>query len=273
MILSSVRRTALSGKRRICTAAAILYLLACFGTVCALSHDSGYAFGPITAVSLFLGTAVVSLLLIPPAAIQFGNACRPRDAQLRLLPPGSLSGDSTRRFVRVLPVALIICAGPCAAALVMRALFGGIPAWDIARTSLAVLMSGVSALALGWYCSVLCRDVFSAAGLSLFVILLVCTEPVWIGPVIDSTSNVSMLIQSSLVANPLAGVAAALNFDIFRTEPLYQICPFGQRRFTYPPWYAAPLFHGLASLFLLWRSSAGIRRQTGPSVIEHLEIH
>jgi hypothetical protein len=242
-------------------------MLLCFVTVMAVSRYlmGGFEFAREPFVFLFMGEMGLVLFFIPLLAIGRGNTWRPKAELTRLMPTGALSRSVAQKILSPLRLTLLLCAGPCVGALAGRLLFGGIPAGDIARASLVILAIGVCALALGWYCSILCYDIFSAAGLTLLVILLVCTEPLWIGPVIESTSNVSLLIQSSLLINPIVGMASSLDFDIFRAEPFYQICPIGQRRFTYPPWYASASFYGLVSILLLWRSAAGIRKLTVPS--------
>jgi hypothetical protein len=129
-----------------------------------------------------------------------------------------------------------------------------------------VMTVAVFMLSIGIYLSTVCKNTFSAAGLALLIVILVCTEPIWFGPVINSYPDASFLIQSSLLINPVVNVAAALHFDILRTDPFYQICPIGQLRFHYPSYGSAALFNLLIALIISWRSVAGIRRITAPTV-------
>jgi hypothetical protein len=96
--------------------------------------------------------------------------------------------------------------------------------------------------------------------------VFVCTEPVWIGPAIESTTHASALIPGSLLINPFVGMASALRFDIFRVEPFYQISPIGQRRFNYPSWYSVASLYLLVSLFLYWRSRVRLFRMATPTI-------
>ena len=82
---------------------------------------------------------------------------------------------------------------------------------------------------------------------------------------IEATPNASFLIQPSLVVNPFVGLASAMEFDLLRAEPFYQICPIGQRKFDYPSGWTVASVHLLVSLSLFWRCVVRIRRVAEPS--------
>jgi hypothetical protein len=159
-----------------------------------------------------------------------------------------------------------LCLIPGIAALAIRTLFGGVPAIDVARATIVILAFATWAFALGFYCSVRCRDAFAAAGCALLVILVVLAQPIWFGPVISSTGEASLMIQASLLINPAVGVASAIDFDLFRTEPLYQVCPIGQRPFEYPSCWAVASLYLCLSAVLIWRSVSGFRRMAEPAI-------
>ena len=134
------------------------------------------------------------------------------------------------------------------------------------RLPLVLLTITVFALSIGFYCSVICKTAFAAAGVSLLILVLLSTEPIWFGPIINLMPDAPILIQSSLLINPFVGVASAINFDILRTDPFYQICPIGQLRFQYPSCWSVASFNLLMAFAIFWRSAAGIRRLIVPSV-------
>jgi hypothetical protein len=162
-------------------------------------------------------------------------------------------------------IAIILCLIPGLSALSLRG-SGGIPIVDILKASFVVMAAAVFMLTIGIYASIICRHPFSAAGFVLLIVVFVCTEPIWFGPVINSYPDATVLIQSSLLINPIVNVAAALHFDILRTDPFYQICPIGQLKFHYPSYWSAALFNLLVALMIFWRSVAGIRRIATPGV-------
>ncbi|MBN2243766.1 MAG: hypothetical protein JW793_13860, partial [Acidobacteria bacterium] len=159
---------------------------------------------------------------------------------------------------------LILCLFPGLSAIIISSIFGGVPAAVILRATLMTAIVGIFALCLGFLCSAFFRNAYSAAGCALIVIALVCFQPVWFGPVIHATPNASRLIQPSLSINPLVGLASALEFDIFRTSPLYQICPIGQRKFEYPAYASVGLLYLFVSLVLFFCSAARIRKTAEP---------
>lgn len=243
----------------------VLLCLACV-LVLSASPGGGFSFGRRQLVTLFMAETALILFLTPLFSVNMGIWHKQGRKLLRSsLNPRESSTIFVGKWISSLKIVTTLCVAPCVAALCARALIGGVPTWDIVRTSLVVMAVAVCALLLGLYCSIICGDVFSAAGVALLIVVLVCTEPIWIGPAIASTSNASFLIQSSLLINPVVGLASALDFDILRTEPLYQICPIAQRRSHYPAWYTVVSFDLLVSLFLFWRSSVAIRRMVAPS--------
>lgn len=163
-------------------------------------------------------------------------------------------------FGHPLVIAILLCGIPGLIALIIREFTGGIPAALAIRAFLMTLAITVFALSIGFYCSVICKTALSAAGMALLILAVICTEPIWFGPVISLAPDTPILIQASLLINPFVGMASALNFDILRTDPLYQICPIGQLRFQYPSCWSVALFNLLAGLFFFWRSATRIRR-------------
>jgi hypothetical protein len=238
-------------------------LYAAVALALSVTATDGHAFEQKQLVTLYMTEAALILFLVPLPGIEGGiSACK-----LVRLEPGL--GEAKRFFVRQMTktcgITLLFCLMPCLAALSARVIFSGVAPLDIVRASVVILSIAICALAIGFCCSVLFKDHVSAAAAALFVILLVCTEPIWFGPVIDATSDASFLIQPSLMINPIAGLASALDFDILRTEPFYTICPIGQRRFSYPLWYTATLFYLLVSLLVFWGIAFRIRRMATPS--------
>jgi hypothetical protein len=142
----------------------------------------------------------------------------------------------------------------------------GIPIAHLLRASLILLAIAIFMVSIGFYASVVCRNALSAAALTLFIVVLICTEPIWFGPVINSFPDAYLLIQSSLLINPFVNVAAALHFDIMRTNPFYHICPIGQLQFQYPSFWSAALFYLLMALVIFWRWLMRIRRMAEPAI-------
>lgn len=206
------------------------------------------------------------LFLVPlVAATMMASEQRSREAVRFLLPQPEPACRIWAVFSFPLLAAVGLCLAPALSALFLKALVGGLPAPAIVAAALALMPFAVCALALGSYCSLVCRDLVSAVGLALLIIVVVCAGPLWLGPVIDATPDASLLIQSALAVNPFAGLASAMEFDLFRAEPFYQICPIGQRKFDYPSWWTVASVLVLASLPLFWCSVVRIRRMAEPS--------
>ncbi len=218
--------------------------------------------GPL--IGLFMTWVLMVLFLCPLLGMQ---SLVFRQSRIMILPtPQEFSKAIFHRWISACKVTLALCTAPCIAAFAHSVLFGSVPASDIVQPSIVLMSIAASATALGSYCALALQDRYSAAGVALLAAVAICTEPVWIAPILESTSHISSLIQGSLLINPIAGMASALDFDIFRTEPWYQICPIGQRRFQYPSWYSVASFHLLVSVFLLWRSRVCLFRMAMPSL-------
>jgi hypothetical protein len=262
--LSIDQRSGRKGNRAL-VLLSLLYVLLCLGGAIGLAFSARGEFSVERApvVALFMSAAVLILFFVPLWGIDRGMPWK-RSVQRQPV-SADFPGKALAEWTRSARPALVLCTVPCAAALIARVLFGGIPLSDILPTSLVVLSFAMCALVLGLYCVLVCRCPYSSAGVALLIIVFVCTEPVWIGPGIESTSHASALIQGSLLINPFVGMASALRFDIFRTEPFYQICPIGQRRFYYPSWYSVASLYLLVSLFLYWRSRVRLFKMATPS--------
>jgi hypothetical protein len=209
--------------------------------------------------------ALLLFMLPVLAAAMMMSERRDRESRLFLLP----QRETARRLWPIFCVPLGITSGLClasgVAALLLRAIVGGVPASAIAGAALALLPGAVCGLALGCYFSLLCRDVFSAAGLALLATAAVSLAPVWLGPAISAMPGGAALIPPLLASNPFVGLASAMDFDLFRTEPLYWISPVARRRFDYPSIWTVASVLGLASWLLCWRCVARIRRMAEPS--------
>ncbi len=244
------------------------YLLFCFAGVCVVVMIPG-AGSPILAsrmVLLFMAVTALVLFFVPLLAVQTGRATRDLARTGMISPDGRRIGKMV--FVRLaqpLKATIIFSLTPCLVLLIATTFSGSMPAANLFHATGVILAAAVCSLAAGFYCSIVVENVFSAAGMALILTALICTEPVWIGPVIRSVTDASWMIQPSLLANPFVGVASALDFDVFRIDPFYHVCPIGQLRFTYPAWHSVALFFLLVSTCLLWRSGAGIRRLAMPS--------
>jgi len=222
--------------------------------------------GQAQLAAVFMTELALILFLVPLlAATMMASETRGRQAVRFLLP----QPEPARRIWAVFSFPLLttvgLCLAPALAALLLKAFFGGLPAPAIVAAALALTPFAVCALALGSYSSLVCRDLVSAVALALFITALVCAGPMWLGPVIDASPDASLLIQPSLAVNPFVGLASAIEFDLFRAEPFYQICPIGQRKFDYPSCWTVASVQLLASLLLFWRSVVRIRRMAEPS--------
>jgi hypothetical protein len=239
----------------------------CLAAVPAVMAGTGHlGLGQPQLTAVFMTELALVLFLVPLlAATMMASEKRGRQ-DLRFLLP---QREPMRRIWAVFSFPLLatvgLCLAPALAALFLQAVFGGLPAPAIVSASLAMTPFAICALALGSYVSLVCRDLVSAVALALLVTVLVCAGPVWLGPVIDATPHASFLIQPALAVNPFVGMASAMEFDLFRAEPFYQICPIGQRKFDYPSCWTVASVQMLASLPLFWRSVVRIRRMTEPS--------
>jgi hypothetical protein len=162
-------------------------------------------------------------------------------------------------------IAVILCLIPGLSVWFLGG-YRSVPVVDILRASFLALAVAILMLGIGIYASIVCRNRFSAAGFVLLIVVLVCAEPIWFGPILNSYPDAAFLIQASLLINPVVNVASALHFDILRTDPFYQICPIGQLKFYYPSYWSAALFNLSIALAIFWRSIAGIRRINAPAV-------
>jgi hypothetical protein len=242
----------------------VIFILGAFALAISSTEHAVYEQGAF--VIYFMSEIAVILFIIPLLAVnRMDFETRSANGSQSLSTQTSLTGIATKVIGYPLLITVILCLIPGLAALIVKDLSGGIPAADIIRASLVISTIAVFALSVGFYCSTVCRNAFTAAGFALLILALVCTEPIWFGPVINSIPDQSIPIQSSLLMNPFIGVASALNFDILRTDPFYHICPIGQLRFHYPSWWSVASFNLLVSLAIFWRSAVGIRRMNAPS--------
>ena len=246
---------------------AAVYYIACFcGILCLniyLTGNRSLDYGPFVYFSLSI-TALI-LFLVPLLTIYKIMSEKRGLALARLLSSESGIIGITFRVLRYpFGATLALCLIPWLSAYSIARFFGGVTAADILRASFMLTAVGITVLCLGLYFSIRFRNAHSAAGYALLIVIIICTQPLWFAPVINATSNASFLIQSSLIINPFVGIASAIDFDIFRTSPLYEICPIGQRKFHYPFYGFVALFCVSASLVLFWRAAAGIRNISEP---------
>jgi hypothetical protein len=161
-------------------------------------------------------------------------------------------------------IAFTLCLIPALLGLILKDFLGSPPAIVVLKTFVIMLAIALSALSIGFYASIICKNAISAAGFALLVIILISAEPIWFGPVI-SLANSSSIVQFSLLINPFVSAASAVNFDILRIDPFYEICPIGQLRFQYPACWFATLFNLSIALVIFWRFIVGVRRMLAPS--------
>lgn len=215
----------------------------------------------------FMSETAVLLFVIPLLAVNRMDS-KMRSATIAQF--ASAQMHSAKMAIKVfgpsLAVAIVLCGIPGLTALIIRAFVRGIPAGPVIQAFLMTLAITVFALSIGSYCAVVCKTAFSAAGLAWLILTLICTEPIWFGPIINVAPDTPILIQASLLINPFVGVASALGFDVLRSDPFYQICPIGQLRFQYPSCWSVALFNLFMGLMIFWRSATRIRRLIVPSV-------
>jgi hypothetical protein len=246
----------------------LLYFIACVAGPVMLSN---FAFGPAShgqgAFVIFSMCEIAAILfMIPLIAVNRAGSAIRGTGITQFLPAQRSSGRIAFGLFRYpLLITALLCLIPGLSVLLMRNFLGFVPALSIMRTSFVVLTIGIFALTIGFYASIIFRSALSAAGFALLVIVLISTQPIWFGPVINSIPNSSLLIQSSLLINPFVSVASTVGFDILRTDPFYQICPIGQLRFEYPSYWSSALFNLLVALAIFGLSAIGIRRMVLPS--------
>ncbi len=231
-----------------------------------IKTSSGSAAYSAESFAFFFMTAVAVLLFVVPLLAVYRMDSEIRSATIAQFASAQINPAGIGFRISGYPalIAVVLCVITGVTALMIRKFFGGIPAADIFKASLLTLTIAAFALSVGFYCSILCRTAFSAAGLALLTLLLVSTEPIWFGPIINLAPDSPILIQFSLLINPFVGVASVLKFDILRTELLYHICPISQLRFQYPSFWAAASYHLIVALLIFWRVIAGIRRMAVP---------
>jgi hypothetical protein len=214
----------------------------------------------------FMSEIAILLFVVPLLAVdRMDSEMRIATIAQFVSTPMSPAKIGSKIFGYPLLIAIVLCLIPGLTALMLRRFIGGIPVIDITRAFLLTLPIAAFALSVGFYCSTICRTAFSAAGFALLILVLVCTVPIWFGPIINLAPDSPLLIQSSLLINPIVGVASALRFDILRTDPLYHISPIGQLRFQYPSCWSVASYNLALALILFWRSAVGIRRMVVPS--------
>jgi hypothetical protein len=214
----------------------------------------------------FMSEAAILLFITPLLAVnRIDFEMRGATIAQFISTQGHWAKATLKIFGSPLLIAVLLCLISGFAALIIRGFIGDIAAAGIMKASLMALPIAVFALSIGFYCSIICKTVFSAAGLALLLLVLICTEPIWLGPLINRAPESSFLIQFSLLINPFIGMASALDFDLLRTDPFYQISPIGQLRFHYPSCWSAASVQFLMALAIFWRSAVGIRRMIIPS--------
>jgi hypothetical protein len=217
-------------------------------------------------VSSLMAVTALVLFLVPLLSAHAGSAIRDLVPSVSLAPMSRcLPRLMLLRLGPLLRTAGIVSLAPCAAVLAASRLSGAIPVSNVLQACAVILAVALCALAAGFYCAIVFEDAPTAAGTAILIAFLVSTEPIWLGPVIRSVSDASWMIRPSLLANPFVGVASALDFDVFRIDPFYHICPIGQLRFSYPAWHGVVLTALLISSVLVWRSVARVRRLAMPS--------
>jgi hypothetical protein len=255
-------------RRRSFTVFTAAYVLSCFGGALAIPRLAGARPGDLSAliVLLFMAETALAICFIPLLSVRAGGSIRKLLRACCIVPAGwSIWRLTVSALARPLRITLVLILAPCAAVLTAGALSGGVPVSISLGATAVVLAVAWCSLTAGFLCAVVYKDALGAAGMALFLAMLISTEPVWFGPAIDCASDASWMIKPSLLVNPFVGVASALDFDLFRTDPFYQICPIGQRRFDYPAWQSVAGTAMLASFLLLWRSIVGIRKLAMPS--------
>ncbi len=246
-----------------------LYIILCLAGALFLSSlsddQADYRQGSFIIFSM--GEVAAILFIIPLLAInRMDPLLRGNDMAHFLSTPGYPIKITWGLLRYPLLITTIVCLIPALSGLILNNALGSPAPEIIARSFIMILSIALAALAIGFYASTVCKNALSAAGFALLIIILVSTEPIWLGPVINSVANMPLIIPLSLLLNPFVGAASALNFDILRIDPFYQICPIGQLRFQYPGFWSAVLFNLLIALAVFWRFMVGIRRMLAPSI-------
>jgi hypothetical protein len=226
-------------------------------------HQTEYSQGAFVIFSI--GEVALILFIIPLLAVNRMDSAL-RSSMIQFLPTQASVIKISWELLRYpLLITVIFCLIPAFSGLFLGNRIGSPPAISVFKTFLIVLAIALPALLIGFYASIICKHMLSAAGLALLIIILICTEPIWFGPMI-SKADMPALIQGSLLINPFVSVASSLNFDILRADPFYEICPIGQLRFQYPTYWLAVLFNLSMALVIFQRFIAGIRRMLAPSI-------
>jgi len=138
--------------------------------------------------------------------------------------------------------------------------FGGVLVVEIVQTHSLLLAYTLGLLALGCFCSAVCRTTLAAAGVTYLVVSCLVGMVIIVGPLISRLSQVDVFIHAVLVVNPFIGISSALGFDIMRTTWVYMLSPIGQRQFIYPAWYTVGVCYVLSACLLcgaaIWRVSS-----------------
>lgn len=109
--------------------------------------------------------------------------------------------------------------------------------WILARLAMSQLELACMAavfVALGLLCSTQLRSASSAAAVAYLMVLIMLAAPLAIGPAVARRPGAEGVINVALVTSPITSLAAALEFDLMRSEIVYRLSPIGQRRFRYP---------------------------------------
>jgi hypothetical protein len=167
---------------------------------------------------------------------------------------------ATRRFRGAVPaaaafaLALLISAGWTMAAWEWStAAAGGVLA---SHATLAV--TGLALAALGAWFGCTLRDPLDAAAFSSGAALAAALGLFAAGPL--AAALPTGMVNAALSLSPIVSVASAVNVDLLRTDPLYQISPLAHLRFEYPVWYSPLLLYGVVLLVSVAGTARSLRK-------------
>lgn len=100
-----------------------------------------------------------------------------------------------------------------------------------------LLLAGPMALALaaaGDGLRALVRDASVATAWALFLLVLLCTAPLWLLPPSQAEAPGPLALDALVAANPLTHLAIMSGTDYLRSDWFYRHCALGSLRYAYP---------------------------------------
>lgn len=98
----------------------------------------------------------------------------------------------------------------------------------------------------------LSRDLSVSIVVNYLVFISLISGVMLMNPVIEWINDPSLIIQATLLLNPLIGIASSIDLDILRMYPLYSLSSIGVFQFHYPAPMKFWFVYGTIS-FVLWK--------------------